>query len=60
MNYYKSGNSYIATVGTIEDAEPITKEEYETHWAEVQETISHYPDEPTETEILSILLGGAE
>lgn len=59
MNYYKIGNSYTATIGTIEGAETVTKEEYEKHWEEVQETISHYPDMPTDSEVLAILTGDA-
>jgi hypothetical protein len=58
MNYYKVDGNYIATVGTIEGAETVTKEEYEKHWAEVTETTSHYPDMPTDSEVLNILLGG--
>lgn len=58
MNYYKVDGNYIATVGTIEGAEVVTKEEYEKRWEEVRETISHYPDLPTDSEVLNILLGG--
>lgn len=57
MNYYKVGGNYIATIGTIEDAETVTKEEYEKHWEEVTETTSHYPDMPTDSELVAILTG---
>lgn len=55
MNYYKIGNDYVATIGIL-DGEQITQAEYDEHIAEV---IAELDDpEPTESEILSILLGG--
>lgn len=57
MNYYKIGNVFVATIGIL-DGEQITQAEYDAHMVEV---IADLDDpEPTETEVLSILLGGAE
>lgn len=56
MNYYKRNGEYIATIGTLTDAEEITKEEYDEH---IEEVIRTLPDpDPTTEEILNILLGG--
>lgn len=57
MRYYKkTSGEYIATIGVITDAEEITKEEFDTY---IDEVIRRLPDpDPTESEILNILLGG--
>ena len=60
MNYYRKGDDYIATTGTVEDAEAITEEEFAQHYTEVLEEISHYPEEPTAEEALAILMGEIE
>lgn len=57
MNYYKIDNDYVATIGML-DGEQITQAEYDAHMAEVIADLDE--PEPTETEVLSILLGGAE
>ena len=57
MNYYRKGDDYIATKGTVEDAETITEEEFAQHYTEVLEVISHYPEELTAEEALAILMG---
>ena len=58
MKYYRVGNDYIATVGTIDEAEEVTEAEFARHYTEVLEEISHYPEEPTAEDIINILLGG--
>lgn len=56
MRYYKNKGAYIATTGVIEGVEEITQEEYER---QMEDTVSRLDDpDPTDSEILAILLGG--
>ena len=56
MRYYKNKGAYIATVGVIEGAEEITQEEYEK---QMEDTVSRLDNpDPTDSEVLNILLGG--
>lgn len=56
MRYYKSGETYIATVGQL-DAEEITQEAFEAH---LDETIRNLDEpDPDASELLDIIIGGA-
>lgn len=56
MRYYKKNNTYTATLGTVENVEEITQKEYEDHEEDVIRKLDN-PD-PTDSEVLNILLGG--